>query len=507
MPAEPTYATPRTPERYSDGPMIGAQIAKWQGRRPTYGQQRELDVALERVDGPGSPYAYDEVIVIKGRRCGKTVTAFGVPLIRALAGPVTLPNGRRLPFRGVHVAQNISSAQQRFGEDLVRPFERRFTEIGWKRAARDLAANGNTRLIIDPRVHKNIVEAERLQVASELRVLAPTGNSARGAGVFHRTYDEELTYPFDKGRELAAAGRPTMAELYGHGQTWHVSNVSTETDARKYLWHQREKGRRAVAEDRRTGVCYFEYSVPPDEDPDDERVWFRRYPALGDGLVGISQLRADQREFNEQFGPGTFAAEYLGRWPDEGESGMTGWEAFDEQQFIAAGRDHEQPVDVPAALGVDLDIDRRCATITALVGDYAEIIDHRPGVDWVRQRVLELAGSVVAIGIDDYGAGHELLDQLAGTPAEDVVIRVRGQDLFAACYALEAGIEAGTATWRRNGYAQQMIEAAAAAVHTTGRAWQYDRKVDVPQTPILAWVLAGWALRHQPALMPDPAIY
>lgn len=512
MRAEPTYATPRSPERYSDGPAIGKGIEYWQGRRPTPWQQAQLDVALERVDGPGSPFAYDEIIGIVGRRCGKTVTSFGVPLIRALAGPVQLPNGRRLPFRAVHVAQNISAAQQRFAEDLVGPYRRRFTDEGWKAGVRDLKSNGNTRLSIDPRRRKLIDDAEKRQIASELRVLAPTGNSARGAGVFHRTYDEELTYLLERGQELAEAGRPTMAELYGHGQTWHVSNISRDTDQKRFLWHQREKGRAAVRADRRDGVCYLEFSLPPGVDPDDETNWWRYYPALGDGIVGIEQLRRDREEL-EKLSPGAFAAEYLGRWPDENETGQTGWNAIELQAWLdaKAPEDFEIPADAPAAIGVDIDPFGRSSSIVAAarVGDlvYVEVLDHRPGSDWLADEILQLAGGVAAIGVDAYGPGLALLEQLETFPIlADKLSPTTAGDFAAACYQMEAGIREGQVQWLPTLYHDHLSAAAAAAERTTGYAWKWERKVAKTQTPLVGATLAMRALARR-KLVPDSEIY
>lgn len=509
MRADPTYATPRTLERYTDGPAVGAGIERWQGRRPTPWQQLQLDVALERVDGPGSPYAYDEVIGIVGRRCGKTVTSFGVPLIRALAGPVQLPNGRRLPFRGVHVAQNISAAQQRFGEDLVGPYRRRFSDEAWKGGVRDLRSNGNTRLLIDPRRQKQIDDAEKRGIASELRVLAPTGNSARGAGVFHRTYDEELTYLLDRGQELAEAGRPTMAELQGYGQTWHVSNIKKDTDSRFYLWHQREKGRAAVREDRRDGVCYLEYSLPPGVDPDDEASWWRHYPALGDGIVRIEQLRRDR----EELGADAFNAEYLGRWADENETGQTGWNAIDLHAWLAARAPDgfQIPPDAPAALGVDVDPLARPSAIAAaaLVDDvvYVELLDYRVGTDWLIDAQLQLLTGVSGIGVDDFAGGHDLLERMETYPVlQQLVAPTRGQDFLAACYQFDAGIREGTIKWVPTLYHEQLTAAAAAAERTSGRGWQWQRLVSVTQTPLVAATLAVRALQRR-RIVQEPEIF
>lgn len=510
MRVEPTYATPRTPDRYSDGPAVGVAIARWLGRRPTHTQQALLDVALERLDGPGSPFAFDEVGVILGRRCGKTVTTFGVPLARALAGPLRLPNGRVLPFKATHTAQNLTAARNRFSEDLVDPYRRRFTDEAWKRAAEFKRAAADTTLTLDPRAgmaRKSLEVARARSLAAELRVLAPTPDSARGAGVAHLTFDEALTFTVKRGEDLMTAARPTMAEMQGHGQAWTVSNVSTDTDHHRHLWRVRNKGRAAVLAGRTEGICWIEYSLPPGEDPDDESAWWRHYPALSDGIVGIRQLRRDR----EEFGAEAFAAEYLCRWPDENETGLTGWEAISLEDWLAARTDDPMG-DGVAVLGVDVDPFGRSASIVAAVrtddGVLVEVVDHRPGSAWLYDAVLELADGVRAVAVDDYGPGHDLIGRLEDLPVmAGRLVVTRGQDLVAGCYATDAGLRERWLRWRASDYHEPLTAAAAAAQRTTGRSWQWERRVATTQTPLVGVSLALWALEHAAPAAPDSAIF
>lgn len=125
-------------------------IAQKIGRTLTPWQQDVIDVALERVDGPGSAWAYDQVVTIVGRRSGKTVTSLGVSLIRALAGTVNLANGRVMPFRAAHTAQNLTAARKRFMEDLVEPYKDRMNAETWGKAHRVFRNLANSSLTIDP---------------------------------------------------------------------------------------------------------------------------------------------------------------------------------------------------------------------------------------------------------------------------------------------------------------------------------------------------------------------
>lgn len=508
MGAEPTYATARSAERHSDGPAVGDAIARWLGRRPTRWQQAALDVALERVDGPGSPFAYDEVVIIVGRRCGKTVTTMGVPLARALSGPLLLPNGRRLPFKATHTAQNLTSARQRFSEDLVDPYRRRLGEDVFDRAAEFKRAAADTTLTLDPRrgrARKELEDARRRQIAAELRVLAPSPSSARGAGVAHLTFDEALTYTVKRGAELLAAARPTMAEMHGHAQAWTVSNINTDTTDKMHLWHLRQEGRAAVLADRRDGICYLEFSLPPGEDPDDETAWWRHYPALGDGIVGIRELRRDR----EKLGVAAFTAEYLCRWPDENETGLDGWVAIALDDWLAARTEAAAP-DGTAAIGVDVDPFGRSSSIVAATarpdgepGVLVEVLAHGPGSAWLEAAVLERADSVGAIGVDDYGPGHDLVGRLQELPVvADKLVVTRGQDLVAASYNVDAGLREHLLQWRASDYHEPLTAAAAAAIRTPGRGWQWERRVATSQSPLVAATLAVWALGRAPQQTP-----
>ncbi len=509
-PVSPTYATQRSPDRHSDGPTFGLQIARWLGRRPTAWQQSMLDVALERIDGPGSPYAFDTVVGVVGRRCGKTVTTFGVPLVRALAGPVHLPNGRVIPFKATHTAQNLHSARQRFTEDLVEPYRRRFSDIDFARAVDFKRGAADTALTLDPirgRLRKDVEAARRAGRASELRVLAPTPANARGAGVLHRTIDEALTFARDRGEELDAAARPTMAEFMGYAQSWVLSNVSTGTDENTHLWHLRNKGRAAAQADRREGLCYIEYSLPPDADPDDEREWWAHYPGLADGIVGIRQLRRDR----EELGPSAFAAEYLCRWPDENPLGVLLWPVITENDWLTAATTTEQPADADAVIGVDIDPFGRSSSIVAAVRDperdgvLLEVVDHRPGSTWVADAVRALAPRVAAIGIDDYGPGHDLILALSDDYAtSERVHPMNAQAFISASYALDTGLREGTVRYRAH---PALTAAAAAAQRTTGKAWIWERRVKTSQAPLVAATIAAHVLDYAKPRLPDPAIY
>jgi hypothetical protein len=466
---------------------------------PTRWQRYVLDVGLERIDGPGSPWAYHTIDVVVGRRAGKTITLMGVPLFRALCPPVVLDNGRIAPFVGAHTAQNLVKARQRFMKDLVEPYRRTLTPAQWALAHNLRSAIGDTALTIDPRDFRS-------PMAAAIQVFAPTISSVRGDGLLHLGFDEVLVFTAQRGEELMAAARPTLSEMRGHGQMWRSSNVTRMNGPSTWLWQLKERGRAAVTEGQQLGAAYFEFSIPDDLDPTDEASWWAYHPALADGLLRPDELRADVVELGTE----NFAAEYLGRWP--GALVIRRWSALTESTFMAAGSTEPMPAELPAALGIDVDPFGRSASIAAAVHtdtgtDVAEVIDHRPGDAWVLDAVLELAGGAEVIAIDDYGAGHDLLARLEQLPSiAHKLLPIRSADFIAACYTTEAGLREGSLRWVASDYHQRLIEAASAAERTPGRSWQFERRVGVSQSPLVALTLARWAASHRPQI-PDSQVF
>jgi hypothetical protein len=488
-PLLPTFRTARTDSRYTDGPRAGRLIARKTGKVTSRWQQYVLDVGLERVDGPGSPFAYSTVDVIVGRRCGKTISLMGVPLFRGMAGPVQLDTGAVIPFVAAHTAQNLIKARQRFMKDLVEPLQNSMSPAVWTAGHNLRSAIGDTSLTFDP---ATTGKDWRLKRASQIGVFAPTISAVRGDGLLHLGFDEILVFTARRGAELMAAARPTLATLRGHGQIWRASNVTMMNDRTTWLYEIRERGRANIAADLRRGSAYFEFTIPEDADVTDERVWFDHYPALTDGLIRPDELRDDLAEL----GIGHFGAEYLGRWP--GEIAIRLWSAITEADFVAARSTEPFPDDAPAVLGVEIDPFGRSSSIAAATPDVVEIIDHRPASDWVLDRVRDLAGRVAFVVVDDYGPGHDLAQRLADIPEITAKLRpLRGPDVTSACYTFEAGLREQSVRWIASDFHERLRDAAAAAERTPGRAWQFERRVPISQSPLMAAVLARYAAAHE----------
>ena len=503
----PTFKTRPTPGRYSDGRAVGAILAGKLRRPPTRWQDYVLRVSLERLDGPGSPLAFPLVIVIVGRRCGKSSTLFGVPLARALDGPILLDNGKRVPFTGSHMAQNLVKATERFSKDLVQPLEHSMSAAMWAAGYHQSSALGNTYLKLDPATRgKNW----RSRNASTINVVAPTISSVRGDGLAHITIDEFLVFNAVQGQQMMAAAAPTAADLRGHAQMVLTSNISMLSGSRSWMRVMRDLGRAAVADDMRQGIAYFEFTIPDDADPLDESIWPEYYPAIGDGLVRPEELRSELS--TGRMTPESFAAEFFGRWP--GDNVVTAWQAIGRADWEAVAA-HDLVELVPnaiTAIGVDLDPFGRSASISAarLGPDgetiEVELVDHRPGTAWVAD-VLRGMRAVPAIGIDDYGPGHDLIFALSDTPEiAERIIATKAIDFSAACYVIDARIRERRLAWRQSSLYDTATSSVSAAQRTSGKAWQWERRVGVTQTPLVSATLAVHALTRRIEL-PDSEIF
>jgi hypothetical protein len=376
-----------------------------------------LDVALERDPNTGA-YCYDEVIWLVGRRAGKTVGAFAPPLLDMFRGPLTLPNGRVKPYRAAHTSQDLTSARRRFFQEVTEPLKDRLTDDAGRsvKVLRNMAA---TELLID---HTGAGDPTG-RYASSLSVFAPTPTSVRSQGLVNVSIDEATSFEEEEGEALTAAARPTIAEMFGHGQLWWMSNVSRTPGS--WLAKLVERGRAAALANTGRGTCYLEYSAPDDADPADEAVWAAHHPAFGTTL-GVDQLHRDL----QIMGPEMFAAEYLNMFPKLAAHIEL---ALDHHQWAAAARPELRIPERPAGLLLAVDSDPERRETVALVGwvdDHGqlrvELAAHWAGpvpdqtvIDWCT--AVTTAQDVTAIGYDPITmatVGASLT--AAGLPAEPV---------------------------------------------------------------------------------------
>jgi hypothetical protein len=217
-----------------------------------------------------------------------------------------------------------------------------------------------------------------LRNGSRLRFIARSKASGRG-------FSADLTI-LDEAYELAAqqvgALIPTMSAR-PNPQLWYLSSAPMATS------EQLHKVRaRALAGDS-PELAYFEWSAPEDAKSDDREAWAVANPALG------IRIWSDTVEFERNSMPDAeFRRERLGIPEMPPVSAGSG--AIDPEVWARLADPSSGPVG-QVAFVVDVSPNGKTAAI-AMAGlrddglTHLELVDYRPGVDWVVARRAELEG-------------------------------------------------------------------------------------------------------------------
>lgn len=434
-------------------------------------QRLVADVAGERFPADhdrAGEFAYDEVIVLVGRRGGKTRLTHGVALRRglhALRAPIYHPQTRlRVPYLAASTAQNMTAATRRLRE----------TWDAFRRAAP--AAAQASRLLTGVN-HAAVELAYRRRSAgrwesnpwaSRLRVFPPTADALRGDEFLMVAVDEALVLTPDDGVKLVDAGRPTMATFAGHAQWYWLSNEGANPGG--YLGELKARGRAAVDAGSTTGTAYFEWSMADDADPEDPATWRRVHPALGHVLTESALARE-----LVVMGPESFAREYLNRESRAGVLWVIDPAAWDACRDTAA--QHGPAV----TLGIAVTPDRTrsaigAASITRDGRTFLELVEIREGVAWLAGRARELARTHHAlIAYDATGPAGGIGDTLTATkraPTRPLGVRHYSD----ACETVVDRVRAGRAAH----LGQPALDAAVRTVtaRRIGESWAFARAGD-----------------------------
>lgn len=274
-------------------------------------------------------------------------------------------------------------------------------------------------------------------------------------------------------------------------------------------------------------LAYFEWSAEvcggecspgcgAHDDPADPVTWAKTNPAMGSGRVtleGVAKLHASMsaRGFaRELLSVGDYPMEAGAQWT---VIPFTAWEATADPASTLLD---------PVAFAVDVTPDHAAAAV-AVAGAredgllHLEVVDHRPGINWVAGRVAELVkrwgpcavaidvgGPAGAVAADVTEALADLAKGAEGEALEPTAPRVR--DVGAACGALYAAVVRppdAPADWapsvRHIPHPGLDAALAGAAKRKLGEAWAWDRLgVDVDISPLVAVTLARWAYATRP---------
>ena len=458
----PTFGTRRRPERPTYGGHA-AEVAKRLGTPYMPFQRHIADVACEFDPDTGLFY-YSTVIIIIPRQSGKTTV---------IVLSLTTMRGMMWPKQAiVFTAQDRNHARDKFFDDFVPRLELAPGLI----EGRDFEirkSNGSERITFSNGSYIYI-SATGAQSGHSKTLDMPVVDEAW----YHSTTD------IDTGFRVPMITRKRIVP----GAQQLIVSAGGEEGRSFYLAGKKEMGRKAVAADRGRGVAYFEYSCPPDHDPRDPANWWYWIPSLGH-MIQEDDI-ADELEAMSDFDEWLRAYGSIDKpLSSAGECGVNleHW----SRQAVDSPREYDGDLVVGVAQP-DEGSHASLAVAGWCDGDLqAELVDHRPGTDWLEGRLVELWEKwpdIAGVAIDSTGTAAWLLEELRKREIE--VFPVSQGRYANFCKGLVERLEAGSVGICRNEDLDRAVEASAR--RSVGDRWVWDRRVkDADVSPLEAVTLAA----------------
>ena len=417
-------------------------------------QARVVNVAGEIDVRTGRP-AYREVRLTVPRQSGKTSLLLAVEVDRSLnRGP-----GQRT----LYAAQDRNSSRAKWEEqcDLIKR-----TPVG----------------SMMKQVRRTGGETMRWPATGSTIGIAASGEtSGHGQTLDLGVIDEAFA---QRDERLVQAFRPAMMTRKT-AQLWIVSTAGDEGSL--FLKDRVEDGRARVEAGDDSGVCYFEWSADDGDDPDSEATWWGCMPALGH-TVDVDTIRADHDAMPAE----EFARAYLNRWTAAGRP------VIDAGAWLAA-REPASTLSGLPCFAVDVTPDRQFASVgvAGWKSDrrvHIELVEHRPGTDWVVERVRELyrRWHPFPVVVDPASPANSLLVDLAavGVPTETVGTR----DYAAACEQFYDAVMNPVPQLAHRDQPALNLAVSAARKRALGDAWAWARRLGTDVSPLVAVTLARYGL-------------
>lgn len=475
----PRFGTQRDYSRRTLGPAVG-RVARMLGKPLMPWQQYVADVTGEIDDATGQ-LVYDEAVLGVPRQSGKTTFKLAKATHRCSA----------TDFYGVrqhvvYTAQTRKDARKKFIEEFAPDLE---ASSAFKHRIHPHWGNGNEHI--------------RFQNGSWFGIEATTEKAGHG-GVLDEAYIDEAFAQVDN--RLEQAFEPAMITRRNK-QLWIVSTAGW-LDASPFLLGKVQVGRSHIESGEPGRLAYFEWSAHPDDDPEDEDVWWRCMPALGH-TISIEGVRSAFEKAQRAGNLNGFRRAYLNQWvrKDAPEDAVIDLEVF------ASLADPGEQRPSPVAFSIEVSEDGKWGTI-GLAGNrpdgnrYLQIVDNRRGTGWIPARVAELKQQwhPVAVALNSSGPAGALLGSLAERKVD--VVKVSGQELGQACQLFASSVDERTV--RHADQPQVAVAIGAAAKRKTSQSWVWKPNGSTDISPLWALTLALHALdrskRRKPADGPRRAV-
>lgn len=424
-------------------------------------QRLVADVGLE-VDDVGRPY-WREVIVTVPRQSGKSTLTLSWMIHRALRW-----GGAQ---RVAYTAQTGWDARKKLIDDFAPELQRSALAPAVERVLRGV---GN--------------ESLRLRGGSRIDVLASSETSGHG-----RTLDmavlDELFADTDDRREQSLI--PAMATRKD-AQILGVSTAGTDTSV--LLNRKVDAGRLSVEGDAESGIAYFEWSIGDDDDPDDESCWPSFMPALGH-TIDVSVVRHAKATMTA----GEFERSFCNRRTAAVERVFPAhvWDSVCSGQVEPDGQ---------LMFAVDVNPQRSAAAIAVCDSSgRVELVEHRGGLSWLVDRVVELVATWrTPVGLDVSGPAGSLVRDLerAGVTVRPLL----GRDFRDACAVFFDAVVEGRVAIRRHPALDDAV--AAARRKQNGDTWSWARSsFEGDICPLVAVTVAHALACHQGPSSGDLSIF
>jgi len=345
-------------------------------------------------------------------------------------------------------------------------------------------------------------EGIELKNGNRLRFVARSTGSGRGFSVDTVYWDEA----YNLGSEAKAALLPTLSAR-PNPQLWYTSSAGWGISVA--LNDVRNRGIQQRGDDKR--LYYAEWSADPDNyNIENVEDWARANPSMGMPIGPDEDFcRAELAAMRND--PDLFARERLsvGQWP----TGEGGWSVIPESDWrdCAALYADMQP---GVILAIDCTPELTWGTLAAAGKlensdkSVIDIIDHRPGTDWIINRVLRIIQErrhrVLGVVISPRGPAGGLINKLERAlekiGKQHLLMKPTGVHEAQACVAFFDGVMKDDSIRHTN---QQPLDDALAGVRKKEAAdglflW-VRRSLTVDISPLYAATLALWGLQSIPA--------
>ena len=323
---------------------------------------------------------------------------------------------------------------------------------------------------------------------STLRPFPPTRDALHSMQSDLVILDEAWRHSAERGAELMQAIGPTQATRPG-AQVVIVSTAGSLADS-TFLYPLVQRGR---AGDR--SVAYLEWSIDDDVDPMDVDRVAAAHPAVGH-TIGRDFLATEAGVLADK--PGEYARAYGNRWT------LTLERVIDPSTWVRAATDRD--LVGPVVFAADIAQDRSRAAIVAAAGGVLEVIESRPGTEWIAARMIELVARhrPAAVYVDRQGPSATLVDDLERAKVEVAPLAV--STYAAACVRFLDDLENGLVSYRPHPALDAAVDAAAQRPLGDGWAWTR-RKAAAPICELVAATLASWGDQHRTPVPLRPAVY